>query len=654
MSSLSLDESICKDFAKASRKEWLLTNGLGGYASSTVAGCHTRRYHGLLVAWRPHVTQRMVLLSKCEETLLSNGQKFELSCNQYPGTVYPQGYQHVKNFTLREHVTFVYDAGEAVFEKSIALVHGENTVVIKYELLSPEQEGALEVRPLVAFRDYHSLTRENSAVSAHAEKFSSGIKITPYAGLPSLYFSHGGFFNDDARWYKNFEYSHERERGLDFQEDLLCYGVFCFPLRVNEPVFFVVSCDGKYAGIKTEENKNIAALFVKEKPPRKKKSSNPSEIVQRIQRGCDAFIVQKGNYKTVIAGYHWFTDWGRDTMIALRGLTLCTKRHDDAKNILLSFAECVNQGMLPNVFPDAGEEPHYNTVDAALWYFDAIFHYYNATKDDVTLKKCFSVLEDIIRWHKNGTRYNIHMDNNDFLLYAGGEGTQLTWMDAKVGDFVVTPRTGKPVEVNALWYNAVKIMEHFAKTLGKPASVAKDYAELAKKIKENFAKRFWCGENNYLYDVVDAPPKNENDDTLRPNQIFALSLAFPVLTDKHKAKKVVDIVREKLLTPYGLRTLSPDDENYRGVYSGGVFERDTAYHQGTVWPWLLGHFADAHYKVYKNKKNARRFFAAFEDHLYDAGLGHISEIFDGDPPHLPRGCIAQAWSVAEILRGISS
>lgn len=669
MGTLSMDEFICKDFAKASQKEWLLTNGLGGYASSTVAGCNTRRYHGLLVAGRPDAAQRMVLLSKCEETILCAGQKFELSCNQYPGVIHPHGHQYIKHFTVADAaVTWLYNAGGAILEKSIALARGENTTVIKYELHSSHGECLLEVRPLSAFRDYHALTHENNAINADAEKILNGIQMTPYSGFPPLYFSHlsalacalrasrcnaqagADSFKYNPLWYKNFEYVQEKERGLDFQEDLFSYGVFCFQLRANEPVFFVASCDEKYACTKTEENKNIISLFKEGNRAGEKKPSNPHEIVMELQKACGAFIVQKGSNKTVIAGYHWFTDWGRDTMIVLRGLTLCTERYDDAKNILLSFAQHVSHGMLPNVFPDAGETPHYNTVDAALWYFDAIFHYYGATHDADTLKKLFPVLEDIVQWHKKGTRFHIQMDKNDFLIYAGEKGEQLTWMDAKIGGVVVTPRTGKPVEINALWYNAVKIMEHFSKTLGHPASAAKEYAALAKKIKENFLRQFWSEEKQYLYDIIDAP--DGNDDTLRPNQIFALSIAFPVLTDKHKAKKVVDIVNEKLLTPYGLRTLSPDDVNYKGIYTGGVYERDTAYHQGTVWPWLLGHFADAHFRVYKNKKKARNFFAAFEGHLYDAGLGHISEIFDGDPPHHPQGCIAQAWSVSEILRGI--
>jgi len=604
----------------AVRGEWLETNGLGGYASSTIAGLNTRRYHGLLVAATKPPVGRMVLLSKLEETLVVDGRRYELSANQYPGVIHPQGYLYLKEFRREPFPVFVYEVEGIEIAKSVFMVHGENTTVVQYALGAPAA-CTLELRPLIAFRDYHATTHENGALDPHFEIDGDAVKATPYAGLPSLYLNHSGAEIQPAGvWFRNFEYDRERERGLDFREDLFNPLVLVFDLHRDGSASVAASTERRSAHATAPAPSGDAPLA----------------------RAADQFIVARGSQTSVIAGYHWFGDWGRDTMIAMPGLTLATGRYDSAKSILLAFTGYVDRGMLPNRFPDAGEAPEYNTADATLWFFEAVRALAARTGDyDFLRDKLYGVLADIVSWHERGTRYGIHMDT-DGLLHAGEPGVQLTWMDAKVGDWAVTPRIGKPVEIQALWYNALRVMEDLARRYGHAADSDR-YREIADRARDSFAPLFWNAAAGCLYDVVDGDAR---DASMRPNQILAVSL-FHKMLPPDQAKAVVDAVERELLTPYGLRTLAPGDPRYRGRYEGDPASRDSAYHQGTVWPWLIGPFVDAYAYVYGH---APQCLGELRRYATEEGLGQVPEVFDGDAPHRPGGCIAQAWSVAALLQ----
>ncbi len=653
---IQFGKETCGDVDAALRKEWLETNGLGGFASSTIIGLNTRRYHGLLVAATKPPLGRVVMLSKLEETLFIESQPFDLSANRYPGVVHPQGFRYLKQFRLDPFPVFTYEIEGVEIEKTVFMIHGENSTVVHYELKKnnhPEQitNLRLELRPLIAFRDYHSTTRENGAINREMEQRRGLATFTPYQGLPSVHLAHNAVeLRKTGDWYRNFEYDAERERGLDFSEDLFNPCVLRFGLRLRCQASVIASMEqhdvakvAEYRQAEIARRRNVAV------------SSPVASVMdqdvfgQDLANAADQYIVSRGDEKTVIAGYHWFSDWGRDTMIALPGLTLPTGRHDLARSILRTFAQHVDQGMLPNRFPDAGETPEYNTVDATLWFFEAARAYLAYTGDlDFVRNELYPVFADIISWHVRGTRYGIKVDSSG-LLSSGEAGVQLTWMDAKVGDWVVTPRRGKPVEIQALWYNALCIMENLARELADAAG-QKRYRNMAAIVSWSFNRLFWNENVGCLYDVTNGAPP---DPSIRPNQIFAVSLTHSMLSPE-RAKSVVKKVQEHLLTPYGLRSLAPSDPQYRGRYTGNPVERDGAYHQGTVWPWLLGPFLTAYVKVNGGSEVARRqaseWLEPLREHLTDAGLGHISEIFDGDAPQSPRGCIAQAWSVAEILR----
>jgi predicted glycogen debranching enzyme len=646
--SVRFERSICGDFNAATTREWLETNGIGGFASSTIAGVNTRRYHGLLTAATKPPLGRMLLLSKLEETLITGGQRFELSANQYSGAIHPRGYELLSEFRLDPFPIWTWEIAGAKITKTLFLVQGENSVVIEYEIDPAVGDAAssceLEVRPLIAFRDYHATTHANSALNSAVESADGFASIQPYAGVPRLNFAHNAAHLDrSCVWYYGFEYGKERERGLDSNEDL--YNPFTLQFRNGRRAIVIAS---------TEVHLAAEAPTLRKQELRRRKlliagRTGSQPLVALLTAAADQFIVDRGNQKSVIAGYHWFGDWGRDTMIALPGLALATGRADVAKSVLLSFAEYVSDGMLPNRFPDAGETPEYNTVDATLWFFEAIRAYAEYTGDtEFVREKLYSVLKDILDWHIRGTRFGIRVDG-DGLLSAGEPGAQLTWMDAKIGDWVVTPRHGKPVEIQALWYNALRIFEAFAESFCDEEARIFTH-ELAELAKQSFNAKFWNNESRCLYDVVNG---SQNDGAIRPNQIFTASLRYPILAEE-KIKAVVDVVERELLTPYGLRTLSSRDSRYRPRYEGGVRERDSAYHQGTIWPWLLGPFITAYVKAHRRSPEARaqaeRWMNAFSDHIQSAGLNQVSEILDAEPPHEPRGCIAQAWSVAELLR----
>ena len=650
-SMIQFGKNTCGNLDEALAREWLETNGLGGFASSTITGLNTRRYHGLLVAATKPPVGREVLLSKLEETLWIDGQPLDLSSNRYPGVVHPQGFRYLTNFRLDPFPIFTFELHGIVIEKTVFMVHGENTTVVQYEVRRDNRAVQLkslqlEVRPLVAFRDYHSTTHGNDGLNAAVEQQPELAAVAPYPGLPTLYLAHNAVeLQTSGDWYRNFEYDVERERGLDFTEDLFNYFVLRFDLLSNCQASIIASIERREisrAGAYRQAEINRRQLAVQSSPLQ-------DEFAQALSAAAEEFIVARDEKKSVIAGYHWFSDWGRDTMISLPGLTLPTGKYDVARSILSSFAQHVNQGMLPNRFPDAGETPEYNTVDATLWFFEAVRAYLAYTGDEQFVREeLYPVFTDIISWHVRGTRYGIKADPSG-LLTSGEPGVQLTWMDAKVGNWVVTPRQGQPVEIQALWYNALCMMEELARRFGDEAS-QKRYHQMAAMANWAFNRLFWNDKENCLYDVVgDGLP----DASIRPNQIFAVSLKYCMLSPD-RSRNVVEKVRRQLLTPYGLRTLAPGDPKYRGRYTGGPAERDGAYHQGTVWPWLIGPFITAYLKVEGSsdaaRKQALEWLQPLREHLRDAALGQISEIFDGDAPHRPAGCVAQAWSVGEVLR----
>jgi predicted glycogen debranching enzyme len=647
---LIVPREICRDLDQAMTREWIVTNGLGGYASSTITGANTRRYHGLLVAALKPPAARTVMLSKLDEEVEVGGTTYRLGTNEYAsGTIYPDGYLFLDHIEFDGMIpTFFYRAAPFLLTKTIWMERGQNTTYVRYALDASSQPVQLTLLPLSTYRDFHTEVRGSLDWHFGVEQRAGEAVFTAYSGAVPLHLITlpAVTYVQLDLWYWRFRHRVEVERGLDSIEDLNLPGLFRARLNPGESLTVVATTESAAA-----IDRDVAAAFQRAKTRQDTPiQSARDEFEKQLIAASDQFIVQRqvGNASlhTVIAGYHWFGDWGRDTMIALEGLTLLTGRFAEAKDILLAFSRYVDQGMLPNRFPDIGVDAapvEYNTVDATLWYFHAIDRYLAATNDEQLLRELFPVLASIIDWHIKGTRYNIHVDPQDGLLYAGQPGVQLTWMDAKVGDWVVTPRIGKPVEVNALWYHALGLMEKWATRLGKSSLT---FSDLAARVRESF-DRFWYAEGGYLYDVIDTP--EGNDASLRPNQVFAISLADG-LVSADRAKSVLDVVSRFLLTPYGLRSLSPHDPNYRSLYRGDQHERDGAYHQGIVWAWLIGAYVDAYLKVYSDRAQARATLAAFRDVMTQAGIGTIAEIFESEPPYRPVGCIAQAWSIAEVLR----
>ena len=639
---IRFDSALTRDFARSVSREWLETNGLGGWASSTISGAHTRRYHGLLIVATHPPVGRVVLLSRLDETLVFDHDRIELGCALFPGAVHPRGYELLSSFALDPVPTWTYGNSEFTLRKRLALREGAHALVITYELERASGPLQLELRPFFAGRDYHHLMQANDGIARTAEFAADTMVFRPYPDQPTAHIhAPGSRWENDPDWHYNFQYPREEERGLDASEDLFTPGRLRLRLAPGATVGLVIA-DENYA------NPNPTALLNAE-IDRRQRITLPAPIaadplLAQLARAADQFLVRRGDgLHTILAGYHWFTDWGRDTIIALPGICLVTGRYAEAKSIFRAFAAHVSEGMIPNRFPDVGEEPEYNTVDATLWFFTALYKYLRYTGDYAFARELWPVLKDIVAWHQRGTRFQIAVDA-DGLLAAGEQGVQLTWMDAKVDDWVVTPRIGKPVEINALWYNALKTMEHLAAEFGAEA----DYGLLATNVHTAFNTQFWNEDLGCLYDLVtpDGP-----DPAIRPNQLFALSLPFPLVTDE-RARQILAVADEHLLTPRGLRSLSPTDPAYRARYHGGPYERDGAYHQGIVWGWLIGSFLTALCRVHgtEGQQRGRTIIEGFADHLREAGLGSISEIFDAEPPFAPRGCMAQAWSVAELLR----
>jgi predicted glycogen debranching enzyme len=651
------DKSTLSNYQDAIQNEWLETNGLGGWSGSTIIGANTRRYHGLLVASIVPPVERMVLLSKLDEAILIGDKRIELGTNQYKGEVVrPSGHNHISGFERHFFPQWLFEVEGIQLRKTIAMIHGENTVVITYQLLEAPDTISLEFLPLIAARGYHTLNHAGQQINWDAE-FGSGTLHCVPDGKTDLFINiPGSFYHHDPHWFYNFQYPVERYRGLEDSEDLLNSGLFTVSLNPGDLLGIIISTENP-------EGRNADELLEKEEQRRKALIMHQSgnEVLQQLVLGADQFIVERNitlkdkeeeiiNAASIIAGYHWFTDWGRDTMIALPGICLSTGRFEDAKKILSAFSHNVSKGMLPNRFLDNGEETEYNTVDATLWYFIAIHKYLEATNDrHFILQEILPVLKEIIDWHFKGTRYNIKVDE-DGLLSAGEKGQQLTWMDAKIGDWVVTPRMGKPVEVQALWYNALKIFSYLLEWNNQQQDgwLVNLSAEKARK---SFLAKFWFPEGNYFYDLIDgnAIP----DPTLRPNQLFAISLPYPLANDE-QARTILKITKEKLYTPVGLRTLPQDSPGYVDEYGGDAYRRDASYHQGTVWSWLLGPLVDALSRYGDEIMKPQEVIDNFIYHLNEACIGSVSEIFDADPPYHPRGCVAQAWGVAEILRVIKA
>lgn len=645
---MDFGKSSWRTFEQGIQKEWLLTNGIGGFASSTIIGANTRRYHGLLVASLKPPVSRHLILSKIDESIIIDGQTFNLFSYEVPGFVM-EGYHHLERFKQDPLPHYIYRVKDIYIEKKISMVYGENTVAVVYHVKNGTSSINLRLTPLVNFRDYHfNSNRAYMNFTKEQRKDTLTVRPSYYDIDINVYCSEGKFEDLDDSWFYNMDYAVERERGLSSVEDHYIPGYFDVYIKPMEEKYITVIATTE----KSIKHKSGLEIINKEEKRLKKlieKAGYKDEMARKLVQAADSFIVHRESTdaKTIIAGYPWFTDWGRDTMIAFTGLTLATRRFEDAKEILYTFSKYVKDGLIPNMFPDAGHEPPYNSVDAPLWYFEAVNKYVNYTGDYEFIKNnIYDGLKEIIKSYREGTRFKIAMDK-DYLISAGDEHTQLTWMDAKVGDWVVTPRHGKAVEINALWYNSLKVMSMLSKHFKEDS---KAYEDLAEKVRRSFTKSFWNDEKQCLFDCITDSYK---DDKVRPNQIMAASLSYPVI-EEEKARKVVYKVFKELYTAYGLRSLSPESDEYRGIYIGDQYRRDGAYHQGTVWTWPLGQFITAYMKINNYSDKARgiamKFIEPFEDHLNDACIGSISEIFDGNEPLIPRGCFAQAWSVAEILR----
>lgn len=637
------DESINTE--TATRKEWLDTNGIGGYASSTVINCHTRKYHGLLVAALKEPRGKFVLLSKVETSLIHEGKEFKLSTSKYPGVYYPTGHQFVEQFEQGLYPSITYRIGDALIKKSMMMVHGKNTTLLCYELLEGKVRPDLRIRPMLAFRDIHSLTRENMFLSPKSYPEKNGRKIQPYEGMPPLYMgtNRTSEFFPGPKWALNVEYLMERDRGFDYQEDLFCPGMFETQLQKSKLVIFAASTEplGNLERMRKKEVERREAAFAACK--------DRSKSVRWLKYFSGQFLIRNSSdFASVVAGFHWFGEWGRDTMIALPGLTFHAGRREFGEEVLAAYAGLERDGLLPNYLDQRSDHLAYNSVDASLWFFWAVQEYLKAKGSKrFVMNKLYPALRSIVSAHLDN-RVPLCGIGDDGLLYAGNEDTQLTWMDAQAYGRPVTPRHGAAVEINALWYNALRF---FLELTDAEDELTERAGQAADKLAANFVHRFWNHDDNCLSDVVN---QHGQDHAIRPNQVFAVSLPYTLL-DKERMRAIVSVVQAHLLTPYGLRTLSPRNPLYSPFYRGDSDARDSAYHQGMVWPWLAGHFGEALLRQAEDKKGAKAFLRKYFKPILrsfpeDFGIASIPELYTGNPPHLPRGTIAQAWSVAEAIR----
>ena len=647
--------------------EWIVTNGIGGYASGTIAGINTRRFHGWLIAALPAPHGRMMMMNQIEETLSVGDHVYHLTADNLSqatqtDTVSP----FLKSFRLENGLpVFTYTCDQFTVEKRLCMVHTQNTTYVSYSLL--EGDGVrLELRPAIDIRPHEGSVEGPRHEHYRFSTVPSGYEVAVSNDLPPLRIAWSGddsSFNLSIQDVTQLRYRVEQSRGYDWQGNLWSPGSFSTRLSNGRTAGLVISTEHwSYVNALTPEQAFAAETERRRRLLRSAPEEARSGIAAELLLAADQFLITPvgrtadavqahsigDEVRTVIAGYHWFTDWGRDTMISLEGLTIATGRTREAEYILRSFAKYIHDGLIPNMFPEGKTAGLYNTADASLWFFHAAYRYIASTQDSETLEVLLPKLLNIIDCHQKGTRFGIGVDHSDGLLHEGAEGFQLTWMDAKVGDWVVTPRRGKAVEINALWYNALCVAANWLELVGNK-NRAGDLSSAADRVRKSFNRRFWAPQLGYCYDVVDQPGGGD-DTSLRPNQILAISLPYAVL-DKDKWKPVLNIVREQLLTPYGLRSLAPDDPDYKPRYDGNLLARDAAYHQGTVWAWLIGPFFDAWLRTWPDDLDtAASLLAGFHKEMDHAGIGTISEIFDAEPPYDPRGCIAQAWSVAEVLR----
>jgi len=652
-----------RELQSTSRLEWLEPDGRGGYASSTVSGCNTRRYHGLLVIARRPPTDRVVLLSRIEEVLVTpEGAHYHLATNHYPGLIYPQGYRYLEEFRLDPWPVWRYRLNTLVLTRELFMAKEPGVLVLRYRL-----EGgaaALELRPLIAGRDFHALVTENDEVSPTATMEEGVVSYKPYPSIPTLFITHeGGEWHHDGHWYRETCYRQEAERGLADREDLYSPGFLRAPLEDDEAWTMILATERsaieEVPRWRSDELRRRSKIAIR---GRDLTGGDPflGELGARLALAADAFVVTRGEGESIIAGYPWFADWGRDTMISLPGLCLVTGEKEIAASIIRTFTSEIRDGLIPNRFPDDGgpiPDDHYNSVDASLWLIEAVAALADTVQGeddpvDTThvaeyVAEFWPALLEVVEAYQRGTRFGIRMDEGDALIEHGEPGMQLTWMDARVGDWVVTPRDGKGVEINALWYNALERIAGLAPILGEDPE---PYQELARRVRDSFGV-FHYRQGGYLYDRI--TPEGEPDPSLRPNQLLAVSLPHSPV-GKGVASSLLRVVERELLVPLGVRTLGVDDPRYRGRFEGGRRERDAAYHSGTAWPWLLGPFISAYLRIHgtseESRREIQRILEPLRAHLLEYGLGQVTEVVAGDPPHRPGGCFAQAWSVAEILR----
>ncbi len=643
-------------FETLSEKEWLVTNGLGGYASSTISGANTRRYHGLLVASLRPPTERTVIVSKIEETLTDYcGKRTNLSSNQYHGAIHPTGHELITAFERKPFPTTTFEGDEFRLKKTVLMLHHSNTTLTRYKN-SGKEIIELELNPFYVYRDYHHLFHEQNHFEFYREAQDDHVSVIyPYFGAPPIFVQcPQSVFVPETIWYKHFLYAKETERGLDDDEDACSIGAYHLILKPGQECFivFTIDKDQLHQSWKNRFNKEKAEVRKRTKESEAPDSMNLDKKFRKFYRDLvvsgNQFIVKRSTNDghTIIAGYHWFTDWGRDTMIAMRGLVIARHHQGLAKDIIRTFLSYMKDGLIPNRFPDHGEIPEYNTIDASLWLFIVMHEYDLKFGDKEFIEECLPKLKEVLQAYRDGTKFNIHM-TNEGLISGGEDKSQLTWMDAKVGDYVVTPRHGCPVEINALWYNALRIYDEF---LTKYNVEEKGWNSIAVQTKKAFRKYF-LNKNGYLNDVV--IPGESTDDAFRPNQVYALSLPYSMLTDK-ESKGILNQIAEKLLTPYGLRSLSMDHPDFIPIYTGDQWHRDRAYHQGTVWAYLMGEYLLAYLKINKYTAESKQYvlemMSGLMDHFYHADCIHgISEIFDGGNPGHGKGCIHQAWSVGMLL-----
>ena len=679
---LSVGPDICKNVQAGLDHEWFVTNGLGGYAAGSVVGGTTRSYHGLLVAALRPPVERNVLVTKIDETVeLPDGNVLKLGVNEYrDGTIDPQGYTYLETFSLEADAPcFRYRLDEnSILEKRVWMEYGRNTTYVQYTLSTVPAEGTtvhvpltLTLTPFCVYRSHHVTTHGDANWHFLVEDQGNRCVIRAYEGAPAcmLVLGPSAHFTQTGVWFWGVKHRRDSERGLPDIEDVYQPGTFRILMQPGERVTIVLSTEATLpsefgsaqheaavAQAWTRHQERIQQLLAKVNQT-KLPLPQRDPVLARLALAADQCIVARSvptqdgqserELKTIIAGYPWFGDWGRDSMVSLLGLLICTGRYQEARDLLQAFASYTHGGLIPNRFPDSGEAPEYNTIDGTLWMFRAVDRYLKASGDWSLLDELFLTLSSIIEWHVEGTIYTIGVDPDDGLLHGGTTGVQLTWMDAKVGDWVVTPRHGKPVEVNALWYYALSCMETWATHYGLDAS---RFTQLRRSVRDNFIRRFWYEEGGYLYDVVDVEGvAGQNDASIRPSQVIAASLT-PELLSEDQTRSILQKVTESLLTPLGLRSLSPDDPSYCAHYNGNQQQRDGSYHRGTVWQWLIGPYVDVHLSVYKDHEAIQAILQPLVQHLWDACLGTISEIAEPEPPYTPVGCYAQAWSVGEVFR----